>query len=162
MDDARVTLQRALTIYDEIGDRWGIAAAALALAAVEVDSGDYGQGTANLATATAQADATGNTRVRGLVPGVRLTMERRRGRIRPETRTLALQAADFLQNSGFAFYGARVRLQVRLHDLVSTGVSSTDPVLSILALVRPLESGIPPSGSVPAGVAADLAHIGTP
>ena len=161
LDEAQRTLQFALGLYDEIGDAWGTAAAALALASVETDRGDYDRASNHLRTAVDHAGRTHNTRVTHVAHGVRLTIERRQGTIRPETRSLALRAVEALEATGFHLYAGRVERELRLHDLVmgADHEHDTDPVASLLRLGRPLAQVLPRAGHLPIGFCDDIDRL---
>jgi tetratricopeptide (TPR) repeat protein len=157
LDQARTSLQLALGIYDEIGDLWGTAAAALAVASLESDRGDYDGAQVHLVNAIEKADISGNIRVQALAHAVRLTNDRRRGAAQPETRYMALRAANFLDAHGFRLYGRRVRSTIALHDYVEgrTGAAH-DPATQVLQLARPYGSGLPSAGTAYSGIAHDI------
>ena len=177
--DGLAALRLALATYDEIGDRWGAAAATAALAVLQADSGDYEGATADALTARSLAQETGNTRVLGLLPAVWLNVERRRGSLRPETRSLVVRSQHFLVTNGYELYARRLGAELLLHDFVvgaidgpairatratgqldlDQGGGGEDRIDLLLALCRPLAAFSPVAGQLPEGIAADVALV---
>lgn len=176
--DAMAALHLALASYDEIGDKWGAAAATAALAALEADSGNYEAATEHAAAAGDLARETGNIRVLGLLPAARLHVERRSGTLRPETRGLVVRGQRFLAANGYELYARRLEIDLLLHDFVVGAVDTAtlrtgapaplefderegldDNVDFLLALCRPLAVFAPLTGQLPEGIATDVAMV---
>ncbi len=176
--DGLAALRLALGTYDEIGDKWGAAAATAALAVLQADSGDYEGAMADALTAQRLAQETGNTRVLGLLPAVRLNVERRSGVLRPETRSLVVRGQHFLGANGYELYARRLEAELLLHDFVVGAIDAPavrarapvpleldqrkggeDNIELLLALCRPLAVFAPVVGQLPEGVVADVALV---
>ena len=176
--DGMAALHLALATYDEIGDKWGAAAATAALATLEADSGSYEGAIAHAATAGDFAQETGNMRVLGLLPAVRLHVERRSGVLRPETRGLVVRGHRFLAANGYELYAQRLEIDLLLHDFVVGTIDAAalragapaplefderegveGDIDLVLALCRPLAVFAPVAGQLPEGIAADVAMV---
>ena len=175
LDDARTALELALATYDEIGDVWGTAAATAALASIESDRGCYDTALTLAERAAELARASSNLRVLGLLPAVRLHVERRRSAVRAESRALVVRAQRSLTDAGYALYAQRLAIDLLLHDVVTGAVGAAEALAAlpsgllaseraeagdgeadtVLLLARPL-AVFAPIASLPDGIAADV------
>jgi tetratricopeptide (TPR) repeat protein len=179
LDDATRALQMALATYEQIGDRWGAAAATAALASIEADRGSYDQALTHAGVAANLARETGNMRVLGVLPAVQLHVERRTGSLRLGTRGLVVRAQRFLTAKGYQLYAARLDIDLLLHDFATGAIdlnaanegipvglrvverlpADEDLVDTVLTLCRPLAVFAPIIGQLPSGIAADVALV---
>jgi len=176
--DGIAEIRLALATYDEIGDRWGAAAATAALATLEADNGTYETAMTQAATAEQLARETSHTRVLGLLPAVRLHVERRSETLCPETRGLVVRGQRFLATNGYELYARRLKIDLLLHDFVVGAIDMAavradisglvdldereaveDDVDLVLALCRPLAVYAPVTAQLPEGIAADVGAI---